>query len=53
MKGEEGGNFSKAPDQKPLFLFKIKIKQNPACQSKEYNLASKHCRQNISAYPRG
>ena len=27
MKGDEGAIFSKAPDRKPLFLLKIKIKQ--------------------------
>ena len=52
MKGDEGDIFSKAPDQKPLFLFKIKIKQNPACLNKEYNVVFKHFHQNIRAYPR-
>ena len=53
MKGDEGGNFSKAPDWKPLFLLKIKIKQKPAYRNKEYNLlAFKDFHQNIRAYPR-
>ena len=52
MKGDEGGNFSKVPDWKPLFLLKIKIKQKPACRNKEYNVAFKHFHQNIRAYPR-
>ena len=34
MEGDEGGMFSKAPDWKPLFLLKIKIKQNPGCPNK-------------------
>ena len=52
MKGDEGDIFSKAPDQKSLFLFKIKIKQNPGCLNKEYNVVFKHFHQNIRAYPR-
>ena len=36
MKRDEGGIFSKAPDWKTLFLLKIKIKQNPGCQNKEW-----------------
>ena len=52
MKGDEGDIFSKAPDQKTLFLFKIKIKQNPGCLNKEYNVVFKHFHQNIRAYPR-
>ena len=52
MKGDEGGNFSKNPDRKPLFLLKVKIKQEPACRNKEYNVACKHFHQNIRAYPR-
>ena len=32
MEGDEGGIFSKASDGRPLFLLKIKIKQNPSCQ---------------------
>lgn len=42
MKGDDGGHFSKAPDQKPLFLLKVKVKGKPACQKKEYNVAFKH-----------
>ena len=52
MKGNEGGNFSKAPHRKRLFLLKVKIKQKPACRNKEYNVAFKHFHQNIRAYPR-
>ena len=52
MKGDEGGNFSKAPDQQHLFLLKVKIKQKPACRNKEYNVAFKHFNQNIRTYPR-
>ena len=51
MKGDEGGNFSKAPDRKPLFLLKVKIKQKAACRN-EYIVAFKHFHQNIRAYPR-
>ena len=40
MKGDEGGNFRKAPDRKTLL--KIKIKQKPVCRNKEYNGAFKH-----------
>ena len=32
----EVGIFSKAPDWKPLFLLKIKHKQNPGCRNKQY-----------------
>ena len=42
MKGDEGGNFSKAPDQQHLFLLKVRIKLKPACRNKEYNVAFKH-----------
>ena len=34
--GGEVGIFSKAPDWKPLFLLKIKHKQNPGCRNKQY-----------------
>ena len=50
MKGDEGGYFSKFPDGKPLFLFKIKIKQNPGCPNKEYYVDFKHLHQNVRAY---
>ena len=30
--------FSKVPDRKPLFLLNIKIKQNPRCPNKQYNV---------------
>ena len=36
MKGDEEGIFSKAPNRKPVFLLKIKIKQNPGCPVKEH-----------------
>ena len=52
MKGDEGDIFNKVPDQKPLFLFKIKIKQNPGCLNKEYNVVFKHFHENIRAYLR-
>ena len=35
-KGDEGNIFSKAPGWRTLFLLKIKIKQNPGCQNKEW-----------------
>ena len=49
---KEGGIFSKVPDWTPLVLFKIKIKQNPGCARKEYNVIFKLIHQNIRAYPR-
>ena len=52
MEGDEVGIFSKAPDWKPLFLLKIKIKQNTGYPNKEYNLAFKHFPQHIRVYPR-
>ena len=52
MKRDEGGIFSKFPDQKPLLLFEIKVKQNPRCPSKEYKGIFKHFHQNIRAYHR-
>ena len=52
MRGDKGSNFSNAPDQKPLFLLNVKIKQKPACRNKEYNVAFKHFYQNIWAYPK-
>ena len=48
MEGDEVGIFSKAPDWKPLFLLKIKIKQNAGCPNKDI---FKHIHQNIRAYP--
>ena len=33
-----------------LFLFEIKIQQNPGCPNKEYNAIFKHIHQNIKAY---
>ena len=50
MEGDEAGIFCGAPDWKSLFLLKIKIKQNPSCQIKEYNAIFKHIHQNIMAY---
>ena len=53
MKGNEGGISSKFLDWKSLlFLLKIKIKQNPGCPNKEYNVVFKHFHQNIKAYSR-
>ena len=43
---------SKVPDRKSLFLVDIKIKQNPGCPNKQYNVVFKHFRQNIRAYPK-
>ena len=40
MKGDEGSFFSKAPDWKPLFLPKIKFKQNQAAQIRNTMLYS-------------
>ena len=50
MEGGEGDIFSKAPDWKPLFFYKIKIKQNPCCTNKEYNAIFKHMHHNIRIY---
>ena len=52
MEGSEGDIFRKAPDWKPLFLLKIKIKQNPGCPNKEYNSIFEHIHENIRVYPR-
>ena len=49
MKGVGLGIFSKVPDGKPLFLLKIKIKQNPGCTNKGI---LKHIHQNIRVYPK-
>ena len=37
MQGDEGGIFSKTPDQKSFFFFffMIKLKQDPGCTDKE------------------
>ena len=37
MQGDEGGIFSKTPDQKSFFFFcfNIKLKQNPGCPDKK------------------
>ena len=51
MRRDERGIFSKAPDWKPLFLLKIKIKQESGYPNKEYAIL-KHINQNIMAYPR-
>ena len=53
IKGDEGGIFTKFPHRKPLLLFKIKIKQNSSCPSKEYNVVFKRFYQNIRVYHRG
>ena len=42
MVGDEGGIFSKAPDWKCFFLLKMKIKQNPGCSNKEYDVILAH-----------
>ena len=40
MERDEGDIFSDAPDWKPLFLLKKKIKQKPGYSNKEYNASS-------------
>ena len=50
--GSEGGVFSKAPDWKPLFSSKTKIKQNTGCWNKEYNAIFEYIHQSIRTYPR-
>ena len=52
MQGHKGGIFSKATDWKPLFLIKIKTKQNLACLNKERNVIFEHIRQNVRVFPR-
>ena len=52
MEGDEGDVFSKAPDWKPLFSLKIKMKQNPGCSNKEYNVIVKYFHQNTRVYLR-
>ena len=52
MEGNEVGIFVKAPDWMPLFLLKIKIKQNPGYPNKECNVIFKHIHQNFRAYCR-
>ena len=52
MEGYEGGIFSKAPGWKPLFLLRIKLKENAGFPNKEYNAIFKHIHQNIRAYLR-
>ena len=52
MEGDKGGIFIEAPDWKSLFLLKIKIKQNPGCPNKEYNIIFELFYQNIRVYPR-
>ena len=52
MQEDEGGIFSKATDWKPLFLLKIKIKQNLGCLNKEYNAIFEHIHQNIRVFPK-
>ena len=42
MKGDKGGIFSKAPDSKPLFMPKMKIKWNAGCPNQEYNGIFEH-----------
>ena len=42
MEEDEESIFSKIPDCKPLFLLKIKNKQNPGCLNKEYNEVFEH-----------
>ena len=49
MEGDEGGIFSKTPEEKSLFSLKIKIKQNSGCPNKEYNAIFMHINQNIRA----
>ena len=52
MRGDEVGIFSKVSEWQPLFLLKVKIKQNPGCPNNEYiyNAIFKHIHQNIWAF---
>ena len=52
MQGDKGDIFSKATDWKPLFLIKIKTKQNLGCLNKEYNVIFEHIHQNIRVFSR-
>ena len=52
MGGDQGDSFSKAPDWKPLFLLKMKIKQNPASPNKKYNEIFKYIHEDVRIYPR-
>ena len=51
MKGNEVGIFTKAPGWILLFLFMVKLKQNPGYPNKEYYAIFKHIHQNIRTYP--
>ena len=51
MEGDEGDIFSKAPDSKPLFLLKIKIKYDPGYPNQEYYAIFEHTDQNIRSIP--
>ena len=52
MEGDEGGILSKLSNEKPLFLLKVKIKQNPGSPNKEYNTIFKRIHPIIRAYSR-
>ena len=52
MEGDEGGIFSKLSNEKPLFLLKVKIKQNPGSPNKEYSTIFKRIHHIIRAYSR-
>ena len=51
MEGNEVDIFSWAPNRIPLFLLKIKIKQNPGCLNKEYNAIFEHIHLNFTPIP--
>ena len=42
MERDKGEIFTRATDCKPLFLLKIKVKQNLDCPNKEYNSFFEH-----------
>ena len=48
---DQPNSSSKAPHWKPLFLIKIKVKQNLGCQNEEYNPIFKHSYEDVRAYP--
>ena len=51
MEGDERDILSKAPDSKPSFLLKIKIKYDPGYPNQEYYAIFEHTDQNIRSIP--
>lgn len=51
MEGDERDNLSQAPDSKPSFLLKIKIKYDPGYPNQEYYAIFEHTDQNIRSIP--